>query len=79
VDINRRYPEGMHPEPLGQIIPDLAHSYNYNSDTTPSWLRFYCPSCSSDNVCYLHPDYDYGGRWFCITCHSSWIYERDEE
>ena len=61
-------------EPLGHILPSLVGSYNYNHDYTPEWMRIYCPSCNSDNVCFL-PDYD---RWFCISCHSSWIYVRED-
>ncbi len=66
------------PLPMGKLLPDLRGSYSYNHDYTPDWLRMECPNCQSDNVCCLddkyNPELGGLGRWFCISCHDSWIY-----
>jgi len=66
------------PIPCGKLTPSLAGSYNYNTDNTPDWLVQRCPNCSSDNVCCLSHLYYPEGRWFCISCYESWVYERED-
>jgi len=71
------------PMPLGKIIPDLTSSYNHNDEGTPDWMVVLCPNCNSDHVCCLDPEHNRdldepAGRWFCISCHDSWEYKRDE-
>jgi len=68
------------PMPYGTLYPDLRGSYNYNTEHTPEDWVILCPNCDSDNVCCLspafNPDLD-RGRWFCISCHDSWEYEKE--
>lgn len=74
------------PVPYGHNEYDMRGSYQPNDDHTSIWLLIVCPSCQSENVVGISPDYNdipdrngisSRGLWYCISCGDSWRYERE--